>query len=109
MYLLRVKVHKVRMVKICQYRKSVVYANGINQRSWWNVCPCFSQSGLSVLYAPIGSTLFGPRREKTCLRRIANYKVVDQPAHPRSLASACFIRFLESTISKLATNESSFF
>ena len=55
MFILMVKVHKVRMRKICKNRKSVVYANGTNQRSWWNVCPWFLQSGLSVLCAPIGS------------------------------------------------------
>ena len=33
----------------------------------------------------------------------------DQPAHPRSLISAFVIRVLESTISKLATSEISFF
>ena len=42
----------------------------------------------------------GLRREKTCLRRFANNKGADQPAHPRSLISAFVIRFLENTISK---------
>ena len=51
----------------------------------------------------------GPRREKTCLRRFANNKGADQPAHPRRLISAFVIRFLESTISKLATSEISIF
>ena len=53
--------------------------------------------------------LNGPRREKTCLRRFANNKGADQPAHPRRLISAFVIRFLESTISKLATSEISIF
>ena len=35
-----------------------------------------------------------PRREKTCLRWLANNKCADQPAHPRSLFSALLIRFL---------------
>ena len=35
-------------------------------------------------------TLYGPRREKTCLRGYANNKGADQPAHPRSLISAFF-------------------
>ena len=39
----------------------------------------------------------------------ANNKVADQPAHSRSLISAFVIRFFESTISKLATSESSIF
>ena len=34
-----------------------------------------------------------PRREKTCLRRFANNKIADQPAHPRILISALVIRF----------------
>ena len=52
---------------------------------------------------------FGPRREKTCLRGIANNTVADQPAHPRSLISAFVIRVLESIICKLATGEISIF
>ena len=51
---------------------------------------------------------YGPRREKTCLRRFANNTGADQPAHPRSLISAFVIRVLLSTISKLATSEISF-
>ena len=51
----------------------------------------------------------GPRREKTCLRRFANNTGADQPAHPRSLISPFVLRFLERTISKLATNEISIF
>ena len=49
--------------------------------------------------------LFGPRREKTCLREFAINTGADQPAHPRSLISAFVIRFLESIICKLATGE----
>ena len=36
--------------------------------------------------------LNGPRREKTCLRWVANNKGADQPAHMRSLISAFVIR-----------------
>ena len=43
-----------------------------------------------------------PRREKTCLRGLANNKGADQTAHPRSLISAFVLRSLESIISKLA-------
>ena len=50
-----------------------------------------------------------PRCEKTCLRRLANTKDADQPAHPRSLISVFVIRCLESTISELATSEISIF
>ena len=55
------------------------------------------------------SKSFGPRRKKTCLRRFANNKGTDQPAHLRSLISAFVIRLLESTISRLATSEMSIF
>ena len=60
---------------------------------------------------PVGRVkiLFGPRREKTCLRGVANNTSADQPAHPRSLISAFVIRVLKSTISKLATSEISVF
>ena len=54
-------------------------------------------------------SIVGPRREKTCLRRFANNKGADQPAHPRSLISAFIFRVLESIISKRATNEVSTF
>ena len=49
--------------------------------------------------------LFGPRREKTCLRRVANNKDADQPAHPPSLISAFVFCFLESITFKLATSK----
>ena len=56
-------------------------------------------------------TIYGPRREKTCLWGVANNTGADQPAHSRSLISAFVIRFLESTIQvcKLATGEISIF
>ena len=66
--------------------------------------------------------LFGPRREKTCLRGFANNKGADQPArvfannkgadqpaHPRSLIGAFVIHLLESSISKLASSKISIF
>ena len=53
--------------------------------------------------------LYGPQREKTCLRWFGNNKGTDQPAHPRSLISAFVIRFLESIIFRLATSEISNF
>ena len=43
------------------------------------------------------------------LREFADNKGADQPAHPSRLISAFVIRFLESTISKLATSEISNF
>ena len=53
--------------------------------------------------------IFGPRREKTCLRRFASNTGEEQPAHPRSLISAFVVRLLESTICKLATGKISLF
>ena len=53
--------------------------------------------------------IFGPQREKTCLRGFVNNTGADQPAHPRSLISAFVIRFSESIICKLATDEISIF
>ena len=53
--------------------------------------------------------LFGPRREKTCLRVFTNNTGADQTAHPRSLISAFVIRFLDSIICNLATGEFSIF
>ena len=50
-----------------------------------------------------------PRCEKTCLRGVANNTGANHPAHSRSLISAFVIRVLDSTISKLATSEISFF
>ena len=49
--------------------------------------------------------LYGPRREKTCLRGFVNNKGAYQPANPRRLISTFVICFLESIISKLATSE----
>ena len=61
-----------------------------------------------VLYKFITITN-GPRHEKTCLRGFANNTGADQPAHSRSLISAFVIRFHESTICRLATDEISIF
>ena len=47
----------------------------------------------------------GPRREKQCLRLIANNKGADQPVHTHSLISAFVIRSFGSIISELATDE----
>ena len=58
---------------------------------------------------PAESAIFGPRREKTCLRRFANNTGADQPAHPRRLISAIVFLFFESIICKLGTGEISIF
>ena len=52
---------------------------------------------------------FCASHENTCLQRFANNKGPDQPAHLGSLIRAFVFRFLESTLSKLATKESSTF
>ena len=58
---------------------------------------------------PFTSTLYGPRREKTCLRGFANNKGADQPVHSHRLVSIFIICFAESMISKFATREISIF
>ena len=58
---------------------------------------------------PSLSMIYGPRREKTCLRVLANNTGTDQPVHPHSLISAFVIRFLESIICKLFTGEIAIF
>ena len=57
----------------------------------------------------MGHFIYGPRREKTCLRGVANNTGAYQPTHPRSLISAFVICILKSIISKLATSEFSVF
>ena len=52
-----------------------------------------------------GHSLYGSRREETCLRGFANNTGADQPAHPRRLISAFVIRLSRSIISRLATSE----
>ena len=59
-------------------------------------------------------SMIGPRREKTCLLRVANNKGADQPAHMRSLISgslisAFVIRLVVRIISRLASSEMSTF
>ena len=54
-------------------------------------------------------SLYGPRREKTCLGGFANNTGADQPVHPRSLISTFVFQFLESIICNLATGVISIF
>ena len=66
--------------------------------SFWGHC----KLGLDLCYLffriywerSISRILFGPRREKPCLQWFANNECADQPAHTRSLTSACVIRLL---------------
>ena len=59
-----------------------------------------------LMYEPAHKiSVFGPLGEKTCLQGFANNTGTDQPAHLPSLISTFVIRFLESTICKLATGE----
>ena len=88
---------------------------GVNQRDMyktWNLYNYILPSRLYSFYHAqlnwacnfnCSSSLNGPWREKTCLRRFANNTGADQPAHPRSLISAFVIRFLKRTIFNLAT------
>ena len=46
-----------------------------------------------------------PRHEKPCLLPYANNKAADQPAHPRSLINAFFVRYLDSVIHIVAFSE----
>ena len=52
---------------------------------------------------------YGPQREKPVLGGLRTTQAQTQPAHSRSLISAFVIRILESTISKLAISQISFF
>ena len=60
-------------------------------------------------HAVVRNISYGPRCEKTCLQGFANNKCADQPVHLRRLISAFVIRFLEITISRLATSKISTF
>ena len=74
------------------------------------VCPNLKTCKYKVhkkAWSPI--SIYGPRREKTCLWGFTNNTGADQPAHPHSLISAFVIRLLESIISRLATGEISTF
>ena len=53
--------------------------------------------------------IYGPRREKTCLRGFAHKTGADQPVRPRRLISAFVIRLSRCIISRLATSEISIF
>ena len=52
---------------------------------------------------------YGPCRNKTCLRGFANNTGADQPAHQRSLISACVVCLTESIMSRHSTSEISMF
>ena len=65
----------------------------------------FYQMKNRTSHAFCGLTLFGPCRDKTCLRGFAKNKGVDQPAHPHRLISACVVCILERIISKVASSK----
>ena len=48
-----------------------------------------------------------PGHEKTCLMSYANNKGADQPAHPRSLISACVVRCLVCVMSLVTVTKNS--
>ena len=56
-----------------------------------------------ILYYII--TCNGPQPKKTCLRRFANSKGADRPAHLRSVISAFVIHLLKCVIFRLARSE----
>ena len=67
------------------------YAKELAQRSMSIVLISRNPDKLKKAAIEIGLSfhiLYGPRCEKTCLRRFANNKDADQPAHPSSLISA---------------------
>ena len=101
-----------------------IFHHGILQRNYWKMTMEWSFSynsfvklslydRICLLHGPFlwtpNTALYGPQREKTCLRGFANNTGADQPAHQRSLISAFVIRFLESTIFNLATRKISIF
>ena len=65
-------------------------------------------NGSIIPYQPWLVLLFGPRREKTCLRGLASNTGADQPAYTRSLISAFVVRVLEGSISVLASGKFQF-
>ena len=88
--------------KIC---KSILMNGVISLPDMMSYVICLYLSDLICVCVVI----YGPRREKTCLRWFAKNTGADQPAHPRSLISAFVFRFLESFTSKLVTSEVSTF
>ena len=108
-------------VRVCvKVAVAVAFVLDFHQRVYSHVCqaflrqiiplqPYFHLRSSSTMHITRVSVSFGPRREKTCLRGFANNTGADQPAHPRSLISTFVIRFLESTIFNLATDEISIF
>ena len=69
----------------------------------------FFHEMIQMFFIPGSQFIFGPRREKTCLKGFANNKGANQAAHLRSLINAFVIRLLKSIISRLATSEISLF
>ena len=64
---------------------------------------------LSIKLWEVKHSQMGLDARKTCLQEFVNNTGTDQPAYLRSLISTFVIYILESTISKLATSEISFF
>ena len=81
----------------------------INLKLFRELLSRFACHDARIGYVVHGHSLYGPRREETCLRGFANNTGADQPAHPRRLISAFVIRLSRSIISRLATSEISIF
>ena len=70
---------------------------------------CATRSPIKIP-SNILQVIYGPRREKTCLRGGGGCNTGEnQPAHLRSLISAFVIRILESIIFELAIDEITIF
>ena len=67
--------------------------------AFWEMGGSFYKTQLLLLHC--NCSIYGPRRENTCLRVFANNTGADQPA----LISVLVIHFLESNVCKLATGE----
>ena len=61
--------------------------------------------GASELASRPGQIKNEPGHEKTCFMSFANNKGADQPAHPRSLVSAFFVRCLDSVMSLVSVTK----
>ena len=90
----------------CNSKKSFSVNCSVVKQEGELPCPRWRHTAIVIEYN--GRTLYEPRREKTCLRGVANNTCADQPAYPCSLISTFVIPFLES-ISRLALRETSIF
>ena len=69
--------------------------------------PIIGRISLKAVYELLGHSSYIPEpdHEKTCLMSYANNKGADQPAHPRSLISACIVSYLDSVMSLVSVTK----